>query len=386
MNRTLKFYGIFFLVVVLLLAVLEMNKKEITNWRKNFDPAQKSPFGLYIFNQEAGHLFKNKLRRTELSPFSYYSKDSIQKPHNMLVIQQDFDEPSWRKVLHQVYQGSDAMVFAESSISYLEDTLKFNYSMEDGEAHPVLRLTDAKFTADKLFLDKFPGARSYSYISKETEILGTAVNENKYEYVNFIKIKFGKGSVFIHSEPLVLTNYYLLKPGKEAYLQDVLSYLPNRETVWFTDKKELASPSPMSFILSQPALRYAWWLFLAGLLLFAVFNAKRKQRVVPIIKPLENKSAEFVKSIGNLYLQEGDFHDMMNKKSQYFLSRVRMELLLDTRQLNEDFARKLQVKTGKPQDKIDAALALIKKAQDPYAAVIREDLIKLNRLLDDILN
>ncbi len=176
----------------------------------------------------------------------------------------------------------------------------------------------------------------------------------------------------------------MLKPGNEKYLQDVFSYLPSRETIWFSETTEVVSQSPMRFILSKPALRYAWYLLLGGLLLFVFFNAKRKQRIVPIIEPLKNKSVEFVKSIGNLYLQEGDFHDMMAKKAQYFLNKIRLELLIDTQVLDENFAKKLHLKTGAKMEEINEAITLINKARDPYAMVIREDLVRMNTLLDKI--
>ena len=191
----------------------------------------------------------------------------------------------------------------------------------------------------------------------------------------------------MHSEPLIVTNFYLLKPESKNYVQDVFSYLSERETVWFSgaNKNVAESRSPLRFILANPPLRYAWWLLLAGLVLFIIFNAKRKQRIVPIVEPLKNKSVEFVKSIGNLYLQEGDFHDMMAKKAQYFLNRVRMDLLIDTKNLDEKFIHLLHLKTGKSIEKINEATVLIKKGQDPYATVMKEDLIKMNRLLDEIL-
>ncbi|HJY13991.1 MAG TPA: hypothetical protein VJ304_14455, partial [Flavobacterium sp.] len=141
----------------------------------------------------------------------------------------------------------------------------------------------------------------------------------------------------------------------------------------------------MRFILGNPALKYAWWLLLGGLILFIFFNAKRKQRIVPVIEPLKNTSVDFVKSIGNLYLQEGDFHDMMAKKAQYFLNKVRLDLLIDTQNLDEEFAKKLQLKTGKNIEAINEAVSLIKKAQDPYSSVMKEDLVRMNKLLDDIL-
>ena len=218
------------------------------------------------------------------------------------------------------------------------------------------------------------------------EILGKEAGKDGL--ANFIKIKHGKGFIYLHSEPLILTNYYLLKPENERYLQSLFSLLPLRETIWFVGANDEAfeSNSVLRFILSKPALRYAWWLLLGGLLLFIIFNAKRKQRIVPIIEPLTNKSVEFVKIIGNLYLQEGDLHDMMAKKAQYFLYHVRTDLLIDTKNLDDNFEKMLHLKTGKSMDKIKKTTDFIKKAQNPNASVVKEDLIKMNELLDDILN
>ena len=62
MNKTFKTYAVIFIIVMIVLALLEVNKKETTDWRKNFDINEKSPFGLFVFNNEAKNLFKNNLK------------------------------------------------------------------------------------------------------------------------------------------------------------------------------------------------------------------------------------------------------------------------------------------------------------------------------------
>jgi len=386
MNKTFKLYGIIFIIVMVILAILEFSKNEVTDWRKNFDAEKKSPFGLYVFDQESQKIFGDTIKKVTASPYEYYRSVKNPKPHTILFIDKNFDDESLNKVLDQVSKGSDAFMITENLYGKIIDTLKLTYFLQTNyEEENTLKLTDTKFKKDSLVLEKFPGRFGFKRIDKNAEILGS-VHSKDGKGANFLKIKFGKGNVYIHSEPLFITNYYLLKPGNEKYVQDVFSYLPKRETVWFTDSAVFKSRSAMRFILSNPPLKYAWWLLLGGFLLFVFFNAKRKQRIVPVVEPLKNKSVEFVKSIGNLYLQEGDFHDMMAKKAQYFLHRIRIDFLIDTQKLDEDFAKKLHLKTGKNQDKINEAIALIKKGSDPYSAVMREDLIRMNALLDEILN
>ena len=384
MNRTFKIYALIFIIIMVILALLEVNKKEVVDWRKNFDVNEKSPFGLFVFNHEAKDLFKNNLKKIDVTAYDYYNQNK-KKPHNIVVIESEIDIESWNKILDEVSNGSDAMLIMAKMPKEISDSIGFYDSQISFEDTNALKLTDKKYQNDFIKLDKFPSGRGFSYIKPGVQVLGKTVEEDNEDQANFIKVKFGKGNIYVHCEPLFLTNYYLLKSGNTKYAQDIFSYLDDRETLWFVEANTKESRFFMRFILGNPALKYAWWLFLAGLILFIFFNAKRKQRIVPIIEPLKNTSVDFVKSIGNLYLQEGDFHDMMSKKAQYFLNKVRLDLLIDTQNLDEEFAKKLHLKTGKDIERINEAIVLIKKAQDPYSSVMKEDLARMNKLLDSIL-
>lgn len=401
MNKTFKIYGIILLVVLVLIALLEVNKTKVIDWSKNYRLDSKEPFGLYVFDKEAKKIFGKNLEKSQYSPYNFYT-DKANAPHNILLISKDIDGESWKKILKQVKNGSDAFIMKEHFYYSELDTLGLEYEYfsssefdleEEAEnimqgKNPIIDLyfTDKKLSTIKTSIDKKNNNLYFSGMKKESQILGYAQMKDVKKGVNFVKVKFGKGNFYLHTEPLVFTNYYLLKKNGQAYPEALLSYLPNRKTIWFVDDLEVSSSSPMRFILSKPALKYAWWLFLGSVLLFILFNIKRKQRVVPIIEPKKNKSVEFVKSIGNLYLNEGDFRDMMTKKSQYFLSRVRMELLVDTQHLDERFIKMLHLKTGKSVEKITQAVTLIQKAQDPYSFVTKEDLVQMNTILDEIYN
>lgn len=371
---------------MVLLVLLELSKAEVVDWRKNYDTDSKSPFGLYIFDQEVSKLLNDQLTKVEVSPYDYYQDKKKYEPHNILIIQKDIDEESWKKILKLVNLGSDVMLISNGNERILLDNTAIEFRKINHEDVNILKFTDQKFKNDSLVIDKFPNRNGFRYIEESDQMIGSTETPGVYG-ANFLKLNHGKGHIYYHSEPLFLTNYYLLKPNAGKYAENVFSYLPDRETIWFGTGESSAQSngSPLSFILANPPLKYAWYLLWIGLLIFIIFQAKRKQRIIPIVKPLENKSVEFVKSIGNLYLQEGDFHDMMAKKAQYFLHRVRLDFYLDTKNLDGEFAKKLQLKTGKPLEKIEEAILLIKNAQDPYASVHKEDLVKMNKILDEIL-
>ena len=388
MNKTFKIYAVIFIIILIVMGMFEMNKKPVLDWRKNFNTEKKTPFGLYIFDQESNGLFQQKLEKARVSPYEYYNKKEQKKPHNILIIQKEIDDVSWEFLMDEVSNGSDVMLFSNKIPKKIGNSLGFKTGILSFEDNYYLQLTDKKLLNNRLLIDKLPDNHGFSYIQKDMEILGKSLHKSSKNktstQANFIKINFGDGHFYFHSEPLVLTNYYLLN-SKNQYAESVFSYLPNRETVWFVETDAPLSMSPMRFILSNPPLQYAWYLLLFGLIVFVIFNAKRKQRIVPITEPLKNISVDFIKSIGNLYLQEGDFHEMMAKKAQYFLNKVRIDLLIDTQNLDEQFINKLHLKTGKNIELITEAVKLIKKGQDPYASVMKEDLIRMNQLLDQIL-
>jgi len=389
MSKNFKIYLGVFLVILAIMGIFQVNKKLIVDWRKNFDPNSKTPFGLFVFNKEADHLFGNNLERINQSPYDYYSKEKETPKHNILIIEKNLDTESWRKILDKVNSGSSAMLISRSLPEMLEDSLKFRLWINNSDTKYNLEYTDVKLKSDTLLINRLPDSRGFTKINKSIEILGynktSGFGNDEYKNANFIKVKHGQGYFYLYSEPSAISNYYLLK-SRSAYPTKLFSFLPQQKTIWFTESKSAGnSQSPMRFILANPPLRYALYIAILGLVLFMIFNAKRKQRIVPIVEPLKNTSLEFVKSIGNLYLQEGDFHDMMAKKAQYFLHKIRLDLLIDTSNLDEDFIKKLHLKTGVEIETIQKAASLIRKAQDPYSIVMKEDFIKMNSLLDDIL-
>ena len=157
--------------------------------------------------------------------------------------------------MKEVSKGSDAIIIKSDIPEKISDSIGFGTSYNYSEDDVVLKLTDSKFENDYLQLDKFPTKSNITYIKPNIEILGKSIESDSDDQANFIKTKLGKGTIYVHTEPLFLTNYYLLKNGSLKYTQDVLSYLPDRETLWFVEKSEKESTSVMRFILSKDSFK-----------------------------------------------------------------------------------------------------------------------------------
>ncbi|HZY82672.1 MAG TPA: DUF4350 domain-containing protein, partial [Cyclobacteriaceae bacterium] len=123
----------------------------------------------------------------------------------------------------------------------------------------------------------------------------TALGYQGYDHVNFFRINFeGKGNIFVHTEPIMFTNYFMVQPDKVDYASAVFSYLPGRNIIWDEvsklpfSKSDNPYESPLYYIMQQPALKYAWWMLLVGGLLYIIFASKRRQRVIPVIEAKTN--------------------------------------------------------------------------------------------------
>jgi hypothetical protein len=101
----------------------------------------------------------------------------------------------------------------------------------------------------------------------------------------FIKIQYGRGQFLVHNLPLAFTNYYVLDPKTSDYAVKALAYLPAWTTYWDEYQKQgrfdKEQQSIFRYVWSQPALNWAYYIVVFGLILFAIFAGKRTQRVIP---------------------------------------------------------------------------------------------------------
>lgn len=400
MSRTLKIYVFFLLVLIVGVIYIDAVRPKPVDWSPSYLLKDKIPFGLYVFNEEYKTLLKDrkveKISQTFYEAFepNYYDDDTLNvytKRGTILNICDEYviDDQSTQEILYYVAEGNNAFLSVERLPKTLIDTLKLELGANPNFSKETqVWLSNSTLGSKKYTLNKGDNPLAFSKIDTlKTTVLGYQGTE-KEKKINFIKIPYGNGFLFIHLQPVAFTNYHLLKDNNAEYAEKVLSYLPKDNVYWLVkDQSSLVqSYSPMRYILSQPALKWAWYIFLIGIVIFMIFNAKRRQRVIPIIKPLPNTTVDFTKTIGNLYYQEGNHQNIIDKKIIYFLERVRNEYLMDTSNLDENFIKKLQLKTGKDLKDIEHLVYLINYQRRSYHQSIESDLIEINNAIEKIIN
>lgn len=398
MNRTLKIYIALLVFLIAGIVIIDANRPKPIDWRPSYKVSAKTPLGLYVLDQEMDSLFpEQKIERFKITPYEYfdehYDYDTLVNTYDIkgtlfsVSEENTIDDESLGEILSFVSHGNHVFMSMNSFSEFLADSLNFEIRNQYFYKDTLkVHLANPNLNTATYELNGGVTGRYFSKIdSLNTTVLGyQKVGDSSF--VNFIKVDYYGGSLFLHTQPTAFSNYNLLKDNHSEYAQKLLSYIPKQPVYWYQKNRteETISQSPLRFVFAHPALTWAWYFFIFGMIVFIIFNAKRKQRVVPIIKPLENTTVDFTKTIGNLYFQEGNHGNLIDKKIIFFLEKIRNEYLIDTTKLDDSFVKKLHLKSGKDQLLIDKAVRLIHKHQKRYQST-EEDLIEINNILEKIV-
>lgn len=394
MTKTIKIY-LFVLVLLFAGAIaIEFSKPRPIDWNKTYNETHKIPYGTYIFYNELEHLFPtSRVQSIQVSPYEYfddyydYEDGSYLTTGTYMYIDElmTVDQFSAQELLDFASQGNDIFISSSYLPELLMDSLKLKTTNDFSfRGSADLYFANPQFRRDSISIDR---GLNNIYFSEVDSVSTTVLGYQRFlidERINFVKVKYKLGSFYIHLQPIVFTNYNLLKKSNKKYTAAVVSYLSD-DTIYFDSRdksRDALSNSPLRFIFSKPALKWAWILSLLALIVFVIFNAKRKQRVVKVIKPLENTTVAFTKTIGNLYYETKDHNNIIDKKITYFLEYIRRVYYLNTEILDDKFVKHLSLKSGRKIGTIKKLINTIAHLK-AKAFCTEEDLLNLNRAIED---
>lgn len=207
-----------------------------------------------------------------------------------------------------------------------------------------------------------------------------------------VSVPYGKGEVIFVSSPLLFTNYGMLEGNTFVYIFRLMSYLADlpvyrTEAYVKTDAMLVAEQSPFREFIKRPPLRWALYLTLLGVVLFMIFTARRRQRVIPIISKPANRSLEFIQLIGTLYYQRKDHVDLIRKKFKLFAEELRKTAGVDISDVNTDDREYLLLaeKTGMNSDRLKKVIRQIRLVLHSEGNISVEEMRSLIDAMDTIV-
>lgn len=207
-----------------------------------------------------------------------------------------------------------------------------------------------------------------------------------------VSVPYGKGEVIFVSSPLLFTNYGMLEGNTSVYMFRLMSYLADlpvyrTEAYVKTDAMLVAEQSPFREFIKRPPLRWALYLALLGVVLFMIFTARRRQRVIPIMSKPANRSLEFIQLIGTLYYQRKDHVDLVRKKFKLFAEELRKTAGVDISDVNTDDREYLLLaeKTGMNSDRLKKVIRQIRLVLHSEGNISVEEMRSLIDAMDTIV-
>jgi hypothetical protein len=301
-----------------------------------------------------------------------------------------------RALLQYVARGNNAFVAAKyfrSEAGLLRDSLGFRVKERALTSSKNLKGLFSLDSVELRFANpalahahvRLPGTGVEQYLEVDSNRVGRTLATDAQGHAVFIRIDYGRGHFYLCTAPVAFTNYYLLRPRTAAFAEAALAYLPVRRAWWdeYLKQGPVGEQSLLRVVFAHEALRWAYYLCLFGGLLFVLIEARRRQRIIPTIKPLPNTTLLFTRTVASLYRQGSNHALIAEKKVALFLDYLRHRF----QEANPDFAdadfrERLSQKSGLAQTRVDELLRLVNFARTA-PQMTDQQLMQLSRALGD---
>lgn len=378
-----------------LIIFMEYTKAKPINWFPSYASHHKIPYGTYVLDKEFKSLFKNtEVRKIKQAPFEFLKDTTLTGTYFFVDGALNFGKEEFYKLLKFVERGNEVFI---STNAVTIDTLGLDtkqLTTSTFKEYSYYKLLNKYLDTTEIPFDKkTSNSFFYKIDTLKTTALGKLIIKDKdsvkvEEGINFIKYNHGKGVFYLHTFPQVFTNYGMLKDNNHTYVASVLSYINDKNTIFYdtyykTGKERITSK--MYYVLNSDSLRWAYYTALIGVLFFVIFKGKRVQRIIPIIKPLKNQTVAFTKTIANMYYEKSEHKSIAAHKINYFLEYIRTHLHIPTTSINKEFYHFVSSRSGNNIEEVQKLFQKIKAIQKS-SSISKEQLIELNTLIEKFKN
>ncbi|MGC4057391.1 MAG: hypothetical protein QM743_04615 [Chitinophagaceae bacterium] len=339
-----------------------------TNWSVSLNREGKDPYDLYLGYHSLQYYHPESEIRILSGSLESFQSASDSAREMMLLIGRvvNFSKQERERLYEFVSEGND-LVICSSGID--PQLLNDFHLRQEGipESDPLSVLNPAAPNEKALSIESLPDERFGIYgrnirgyfvrttespDSTESEITEEGyVHEKDTTHPDIMCIALGEGHLVLASTPLLFSNFFLLQPHNRRYLDAFWKHIgPDIARIyWGNFRNRNPEMSDWDVLLRHPAVRTAILLGVFLMIVYLLVERKRKQRIIAEIPPVENTYASFIETVGLLYYNHKDNHNLCVKLEQHFLEWVRTRFLLPTEVLDEHFIDALSAKAGVPR-------------------------------------
>lgn len=364
-------------LLVALLVFVEATRPQPVNWFQSYSRVDKIPLGTYVLHDLLREKLQDRFIEKDRPPFEVLSDTTLSGTYFFVNGYVNFDETELKSLLQWTEKGNTLFVASHSFSRKMLDTLSLElstaYLLDNTRTQPMVELVNKNLkTAQPYHIERDLLIRQFSKIdtTSNTVIGVSQAFEDTVEItdpkINFIKVPFGDGTILLHTQPEVFSNYFLLEKNNAAYIEGVLSYVKTTQNFYWDNHYKSGNPiqlSPLHILLNNKHLKWGYYFMLIGALLFVLFEGKRKQRNIPIVTPPSNKTYEYTRTIAGMYYDQKDYKAIAEKQIILFLEYIRTRLRIPTETINKRFFKQVAARSGNTLEDTQELFALIENVQ-----------------------
>ncbi|WP_225035643.1 DUF4350 domain-containing protein [Winogradskyella sp. SM1960] len=395
MSKKGKLYIALVALTILAIVVLEMNKPKAVNWFPSYATHHKIPFGTYVFNDQLKRV-ADSVFIVDRPPFEYLKNNTINGTYLFNNGGISFGKEELNSVLDWVSNGNTLVVAAVDFEEKLLDTLNLHTrsvnTFDNFNNEYQVKLVNPALDSEKTY--KYDRSTTFFHFNKidtlNTSVIGlidTYRGENmpmEDTLISTIKQPFGDGEIILSTFPQAFTNYFILQSPNQDYTAGLLSYIDTTQPVYVDTYYKTGKTfytSPMYLFLNTKSLKWAYYIMLIGVLIYIIFEGKRKQRAIPIVNPLKNQTVDFTRTIANMYYESGKHKEISQHKIHHFLEYIRNTLHLSTAEINTSFINNLAARSNNSLEDTQTLFNLIKSLNHKNE-INSTELERLNTLIE----
>ena len=366
-----------------------------SNWSKRFQPFDKKPMGLYLFNSLANaHLDTSNhvlVVQDWIQLDSILVNDSLPKTFMFVGNGFGLQNAELDSILSSVNKGSRIFLsyYGLTENIYPRFFDKYNEKFDYSESINVFA-DKQKFNMINLFQNDTIACDWRAFGELETNY-DYKILSSFMEMENFIKMEYGNGYAYFHTTPNLFYNYQIKRPDGFKYTSYVLNQIPKDQDILLLELGRLTDnygnedvddqsgaegkidDSYLKVIFESPMLLTALLLSILGIFLFVVFRSKRIRPVVPFIEKKKDMTLAFAETITSIYFAKRNPHGLLQVQRKNFYSAVRKHFFVDLQRRESD--REIEVLAEKSNKSFNEMKELVAAFETKKVSEVTEQLV-----------
>lgn len=375
-NRNKIITFILIAIILLVVAMYYFLKGYIPKYRWNDDYGYKSeqPYGLKLMYDILSNAHpKSNFVQVNNAPKNYFNQHDSTSLYVFIGASFYADSINSESFMKFVNRGNSVFISGINTTHYLFTHLTNGLRpviYPTNYYDSIVTVTFTNIDQDSSFRFHYKVAdklRNRSWMSFEKALIKDSLSWYGFQEVSHIerglvdcfRVKWGKGWFIFHFNPIWFTNYNLSKENGLKYVNTLLSEYKQQKIYWDEFSKipleksfgsSSSHESPLRFILSERSLRWTWYLICLTVLLFIIFNSKRKQASIPLIPANKNTTIEYITAIATLHYQNNSLDFLAEEMMKQFLSFVKHKYGISPQLEKNEIARQLAPISGIPEE------------------------------------